>query len=1333
MLAPMAGVSVADERPSVTVDGVTIYDGDLISSNATNPDGTPTYESLDIYIAKVVSDTETYKRLILNPQVFDSYGHLNWGDVKEVDQSVMDSFTTSDLVRQDGTDEVYSLVADDDTGTKHWVNLNETQFIDEAGADPDSIYTVNSTDIGNYTTGAAYTDVQSFIDRTPPAEAVGTGLTVALASDTPAAATIVDNSFAEVARFNFTASSDGDVTVQNIIVTRSGVGSSSDFDGVYLYDGTTRLTSGKSVSSSDNKAEFNNVNIVIPAGTTEVLSLWADAASGASGNHAFGIADASDITTDSAAVSGSFPITGNTMSYSDQAEGSITVNAGTSASDPTLGETGAVVEKFSITANTENATIYRMMFKQVGTADMAYLTNFALYQAGTKIADGVVNGKYVSFELDTPYTINSGLTKSFEVRTDIGAKVTPTNRISLDLYEAVDIYAVGGTFGYGLAVTDSKGTGDNVQVLGGDVTFADNGPSAGDIKDGGNDVTLLNFSITSQSDITVKDLDLIIQGTDNTGMGYLDDIRIKNADTGATVSGPHDAPGTATAEKIDFSDDFSVSAGTTLNLQVTADINSSADSSDHYTVYVVTADSTSGTVNGLNTATTPVAAPVIEDSEGNTITTIVPSTHIVGELMTVAEPYLTVALASNPAGQLVVKGSTDVELMGFVLEASSADDLTVNDITLKAYAYDNSTPPAAVNAYDVVSNVRLYNAATGELIAGPKNISSSTSEAVFTSVNLDIPAGQNVKVVAKGDISGGLSAIRSFAFDIVGDGSSATGVTTNITATDTDGSGVTIYDEDADSTSGDWSASDTELNDWTTVGASTLDADGATDDADVEIEIMTSGYLVVSKSANSPVDDILIAGSTDNEALKVDFKGEYEAFNVEKLTFTVGTAAAVNSLTLEYLDSSGATVTNTKSVSGTSVVFSNMTMYVPKDKTRTLTVTADINTITGGATAADNVGVDLGIANGDMKVVGESGTVDTNPADSSGVITKTSGSVVALTAINGGDSLVYETKPTLALASGSPSGSRTQSTTDAIMKFNVTVPDNGESVKIRQGNSPATCINGAGSPGVDAAYTVDSIDGSACQMGNSAAIAQNDSVSFNVGAGTLDDFTRISFWIYQNDANSNDTMLAPSTLFVSTNNSATVVGTNEVAVGSSVTAYAEGEWVFIDAALPTTIAITDTHLHIKYGAATQSDTGDYVIIDQVRLYNEKIAVDLASNGQFVASTGADGASASLKKDGTTVATGYIEQTSTSAATVTFIPVDTYSTIEFSANTTSEMTVVVDTSSLISQGSNDDLLTPSIDYGTSSVAGDFYWYESNATVSWLGYTTESSLTGHTLKY
>ncbi|MEA2097511.1 MAG: hypothetical protein U9P70_00290, partial [Patescibacteria group bacterium] len=136
---------------STVVAADAIADGALIKSDATNSDGTPTYESLDIYIVKIVG-TKQFKRLVLNPTVFESYGHLNYGDVQTITQAEMDTYTTSSLVRVDTDPEekVYAMAPDGDIGSKGWVNLTSTQFVDEAGSDPESIYTINSVDGGNY-------------------------------------------------------------------------------------------------------------------------------------------------------------------------------------------------------------------------------------------------------------------------------------------------------------------------------------------------------------------------------------------------------------------------------------------------------------------------------------------------------------------------------------------------------------------------------------------------------------------------------------------------------------------------------------------------------------------------------------------------------------------------------------------------------------------------------------------------------------------------------------------------------------------------------------------------------------------------------------------------------------------------------------------------------------------------------------------------------------------------------------------------------------------------------------------------------------------------------
>lgn len=116
--------------PTLALD---IPEGAIIKT-ATNP---------DVYIVKYLNG-KSYKRLVLNPQVFQSYGHLKWENLLTVDASVMDSFAVSDLVRVDGQTQIYHLTPDGDVGSKMLLT-------DTSGMDGDSVYTINDVDFGNYT------------------------------------------------------------------------------------------------------------------------------------------------------------------------------------------------------------------------------------------------------------------------------------------------------------------------------------------------------------------------------------------------------------------------------------------------------------------------------------------------------------------------------------------------------------------------------------------------------------------------------------------------------------------------------------------------------------------------------------------------------------------------------------------------------------------------------------------------------------------------------------------------------------------------------------------------------------------------------------------------------------------------------------------------------------------------------------------------------------------------------------------------------------------------------------------------------------------------------
>src|SRR5665647_250413 len=86
----------------------TILDGDIVK----------TADSFDVYIIKYNAGKH-YKRLILNPSVFQSYGHLKWENLLIISRSKMDSYITSDLVRVDGTTDIYQLVPEGDNGGKY--------------------------------------------------------------------------------------------------------------------------------------------------------------------------------------------------------------------------------------------------------------------------------------------------------------------------------------------------------------------------------------------------------------------------------------------------------------------------------------------------------------------------------------------------------------------------------------------------------------------------------------------------------------------------------------------------------------------------------------------------------------------------------------------------------------------------------------------------------------------------------------------------------------------------------------------------------------------------------------------------------------------------------------------------------------------------------------------------------------------------------------------------------------------------------------------------------------------------------------------------------------
>jgi len=144
--------SIVTVDPSVLTQYADGPDVMMVTVDSNIPEGAliRAIGGIDVFIVKYVG-AKKFKRLILSPSVFNSYQHLKWSDVKDVSQSVVDSFTTSDLVRAVGDPKVYKLYSSGDTGQKRWIQTADV-FL-HLGFDWDAIYEINQVDRDSYVTG----------------------------------------------------------------------------------------------------------------------------------------------------------------------------------------------------------------------------------------------------------------------------------------------------------------------------------------------------------------------------------------------------------------------------------------------------------------------------------------------------------------------------------------------------------------------------------------------------------------------------------------------------------------------------------------------------------------------------------------------------------------------------------------------------------------------------------------------------------------------------------------------------------------------------------------------------------------------------------------------------------------------------------------------------------------------------------------------------------------------------------------------------------------------------------------------------------------------------
>lgn len=759
-------------------------------------------------------------------------------------------------------------------------------------------------------------------------------LNVAVSPSTPAAVFIPQNGAnIPYSVFQFSASSEEAVNVDQIIITRTGLGLPGDFKNLKLYVDGVQVGGEKTVNTTSNTATFNlsSTPIMVPAGGSVLVEVRGDMNGVTGSQNQLCIATSDDVMAygdasgEMVAVGGAFAACGEAMSTTSAVVGTLTYTVTQpSTSEINVGDVDVAMTKVKMDMAVEDVNVNRVTFKQTGSAGMEDFGNLALWMSGSMYADNYSwSGDFLTFDLsDNPINIAKGNSKTVELHTDIVGGLSST--ANFDIYRDWHIEGTGTVYGYGVNVAEAGAsvTPTARNIVGGNVAFSlsANNPVTGDVKKGANDFDFTRFNVSTGGDgVSVRKISLTVTGTD---FNDIDDVKIwtkNSAGDWYVVAGPNDIT-VALPLTVSFTDTFDIPAGVTQEFMITADIANAATAGDVYDIDVASVNLAANTELEYLSDGTPVN--VVTEVTGGALN---------GNVMTVNTPTLNASLAATPGAKSYVRNTINKDIVAFDLAASTADDLRVTSLTVTctdtsevgALAIDGLDNDAdgftdeTSSCHTAFSSLTLYEKSTmDKLDPSARSMSDGgINDTVTFSTNYTIPAGTTARVLVQSNLSS--SAVGDdYWFEIAAGGLSV---------------------EDSDSSAATVTGLPTGPNTVTVAPNGTTSNQGVT-------EASLQSRIVQGLSADEPV-------------LKVKFSAdELEAWYIKKLRFNlpVGSDADVTSVKVKYLDNYGAAKEATGTVSGNLVQFNGLNVYVPAGGNQTVDVLISMGDVTvGGAVAGD--------------------------------------------------------------------------------------------------------------------------------------------------------------------------------------------------------------------------------------------------------------------------------------------------------------------------------------------------------------------------------------------
>lgn len=601
-------------------------------------------------------------------------------------------------------------------------------------------------------------------DNNPPVVKEG-NLNISMNSASPANLSSVPMSGSvKFATVDFTAGSK-DITVNSVTLKRSGLGNASDIDRVYFEKDGIRVSSRASISSDQTVVLSFAPAMVVAAGTSESIDLYADmGATSAGGEHMF---QSTSIDSSAANVVGS--ITTPTLRTANYTVSNVAITgAGAGLTATATDAVDLELGQFKITDNSTSSDERDLLFKSItlrqnGDGDLTSLSNVGLYRNGVKVSTvTVMNGKDITFGLGAGNEIQDGQTATYYIRANVNyVDGADGDTYIFRLRNTSDLNIIEATTSFRASVSGTP-TLATYTVNGADVQFRRDTAFAlsNSVSPGTNGAVLLKGTISSKTPIYLEDVTIpVTLGMSGTTITNSFKLRIG----GSTFTW---TPTAASSGTVNATFDGSVAINGTAEVEITADIKSTASATTlKFGSLALSAFDTAEYQNTQNSIESTASVGSIE-----------------GATITIVASKLAVTRNDGISSKTIVNGAQDQLLFGATFSTSQDNAIRVNQFTLSGFNASNHVASGFNN--DLTAT--LYDA-QGNAV---KTATYNNGKVTFFGLNMNVAKNSPVAWTVRGNFVAGATGTLTLTLTDV---DAVDTVTSNtVTVSDVEGGDLTI-------------------------------------------------------------------------------------------------------------------------------------------------------------------------------------------------------------------------------------------------------------------------------------------------------------------------------------------------------------------------------------------------------------------------------------------------------------------------------------------------------------------------------------------------------------